>query len=104
MKLLAAEVAQARVTRAWVYAHAEELGAIRLGSGPKPRLRFAPDLLGERLASRSASEGSRAAEEPTTAGPRGGSRRSRLGNGGDLLPTRSSERPHERAQSNKEKQ
>ena len=31
------------VTRAWVYEHATELGAIRLGSGPSPRLRFAPD-------------------------------------------------------------
>ena len=24
----------------WVYAHADELGAIRFGDGPKPRLRF----------------------------------------------------------------
>ena len=31
------------VTRAWVYEHATELGAIRLGSGPSPRLRFDPD-------------------------------------------------------------
>jgi hypothetical protein len=28
------------VDRSWVYAHADELGAIRLGDGPKPRLRF----------------------------------------------------------------
>ena len=31
------------VTRAWVYEHATELGAIRLGSGPSARLRFDPD-------------------------------------------------------------
>lgn len=29
-----------RVERDWVYAHAHELGAVRLGDGPKARLRF----------------------------------------------------------------
>jgi hypothetical protein len=29
-------------TRTWVYEHAGELGAIRLGSGPRPRLAFSP--------------------------------------------------------------
>jgi hypothetical protein len=29
-----------RVNPAWVYEHAEELGAIRTGSGPKARMRF----------------------------------------------------------------
>ena len=28
------------VGRSWVYAHKDELGAVRLGSGPKARLRF----------------------------------------------------------------
>jgi hypothetical protein len=28
------------LNRAWVYEHAEELGAIRVGNGPKARLRF----------------------------------------------------------------
>jgi hypothetical protein len=28
------------VTRSWVYEHRDELGAVRLGAGPKPRLRF----------------------------------------------------------------
>ena len=28
------------VDRSWVYAHANELGVIRLGNGPRPRLRF----------------------------------------------------------------
>ena len=30
------------VERDWVYAHARELGAVRLGDGPKARLRFDP--------------------------------------------------------------
>jgi hypothetical protein len=36
------------VERDWVYAHADELGAIRLG-GPKGRLRFDRHEVGERL-------------------------------------------------------
>jgi hypothetical protein len=32
--------AELRVERDWVYAHARELGAVRLGDGPKARLRF----------------------------------------------------------------
>jgi hypothetical protein len=30
------------VDREWVYSHADRLGAIRLGDGPRPRLRFEP--------------------------------------------------------------
>lgn len=37
------------VSRRWVYDHAEALGALRLGSGPRPRLRFDPDGVAERL-------------------------------------------------------
>lgn len=37
------------VSRRWVYDHAEELGAQRLGSGRRPRLRFDPDEVAERL-------------------------------------------------------
>jgi hypothetical protein len=33
------------VERDWVYEHADELGASRIGSGPRPRLRFPPDVL-----------------------------------------------------------
>jgi len=39
------------VERTWVYAHANELGAIRLGAGPKARLRFDPDTVVEQLRS-----------------------------------------------------
>ena len=42
----AQEVAQRLgVSREWVYEHAEELGASRIGSGPRPRLRFPPQIV-----------------------------------------------------------
>jgi hypothetical protein len=37
------------VTRGWVYEHAAELGAIRLGAGSRPRLRFDPLRVGMAL-------------------------------------------------------
>jgi hypothetical protein len=43
---------QLGVTRAWVYEHARELGAIQLGAGPRPRLRFDPRIAAQALASR----------------------------------------------------
>jgi hypothetical protein len=36
------------VSRDWVYEHADELGASRIGSGPRPRLRFPPEILDQR--------------------------------------------------------
>lgn len=46
----AAEVAQwCGVDRSWVYAHAEELGARRLGGGERPRLRFDPFEVSARI-------------------------------------------------------
>ena len=43
--LRAAEVARRLgVTRDWVYEHASELHAVRIGGGPRPRLRFPPDV------------------------------------------------------------
>ncbi len=48
--LSASEVAERwGVDRSWVYQHAERLGAIRLGDGPRPRLRFDPQQLTSRL-------------------------------------------------------
>jgi hypothetical protein len=42
----AQEVAlQLGVSRDWVYEHADQLGASRIGRGPRPRLRFPPDIL-----------------------------------------------------------
>jgi hypothetical protein len=46
----AAELARRLGTdRSWVYSHATELGAIRLGSGPKARLRFDPEAAALRM-------------------------------------------------------
>jgi hypothetical protein len=38
------------VERGWVYAHARELGVVRLGPGPKARMRFDLALVRERVA------------------------------------------------------
>ena len=55
----AAEIARLHgKTRSWVYEHAGELGAVRLGSGPRPRLAFSPARVAERLEK---------VERPTTA-------------------------------------
>jgi hypothetical protein len=50
-RLITAEEVARRwgVGRRWVYDHADELGAHRLGAGPRPRLRFDPDEVAERL-------------------------------------------------------
>ncbi len=45
----AAEVARRfGVARSWVYAQAARLGAVRLGHGPRARLRFDPHVLAPR--------------------------------------------------------
>lgn len=49
-KLTAAEISeQWGVSRHWVYEHADELGVYRLGSGPRPRMRFCAEEVAERL-------------------------------------------------------
>src|SRR4051794_26213047 len=48
--LTAAQVARRfGVARSWVYAHADELGVVRLGDGPRPRLRFDPAVVAQVL-------------------------------------------------------
>jgi hypothetical protein len=42
--------ARYRVSRSWVYAHQRELGAIRLGQGPRARLRFDAAVVAEAIA------------------------------------------------------
>jgi hypothetical protein len=37
------------LSRAWIYEHARQLGAIKLGDGPRPRLRFDPQTVNEAL-------------------------------------------------------
>ena len=39
-----------RVSRSWVYAHQRELGAMRLGEGPRARLRFDAKLVADAVA------------------------------------------------------
>jgi hypothetical protein len=60
----AAELARRLGTeRSWVYTHAIELGAVKLGSGRKPRLRFDPQVAARALHKTGegpASEGRRA--------------------------------------------
>lgn len=70
------------VSRDYVYDHAGDLGAVRLGDGPRARLRFDPATVAERLKPE--------APEATRAHPR---RRPRSKSGSaDLLPIRGSSR------------
>ena len=62
----------------WVYAHAAALGVIRLGSGPRARLRFERDTIATRI-SRLGSNGR--GPRPRTAKPAATSN-----NRGELLP------------------
>jgi predicted DNA-binding transcriptional regulator AlpA len=53
----AAEVARwCGVERSWVYAHAEELGARKIGTGERPRLRFDLAEVSERIAALDSSQ------------------------------------------------
>jgi len=55
--MTAAEVAQWwGIERSWVYAHAEQLGARKIGGGERPRLRFDPDEVSERIAALNGSQ------------------------------------------------
>ena len=57
------------IERSWVYSHAIELGAVKLGDGPKPRLRFDPEIAARVL--RTVGGGS-AANPPARSGERAG--------------------------------
>jgi hypothetical protein len=77
-----------QVERDYVYLHAVELGALRLGSGPRARLRFDPAEVRRRL---NACYPGRESDEAETAAlkPRKGPRRQRpLGTSVPLLPIR----------------
>lgn len=73
------------IERSWVYSHAIELGAIKLGDGPKPRLRFDPQIAARVL--RRVGEES-AADPPARSGERADQPSGRGGGGGRLLPIR----------------
>ena len=68
----AAEVARwCGVERSWVYAHAEELGARKIGTGERPRLRFDLAEVSERIAALDSSQsGSERGSTSIAADPR----------------------------------
>jgi hypothetical protein len=64
---------QLGTTRAWVYEHANELGAITLGDGPRPRLRFDPETAAQALQARRGPKPARPpaeSDEPRPGRPR----------------------------------
>jgi len=64
--ITASEVARRHgMTRSWVYEHADRLGAIRLGHGTKPRLRFDPEHVAA-----IANQTTNPPEQPTATPPR----------------------------------
>jgi hypothetical protein len=73
------------IERSWVYSHAIELGAVKLGSGPKPRLRFDPQIAARLL--RKVGEES-AADPPARSGKRAGQSSAGPGSDVPLLPIR----------------
>jgi len=77
------------VDRGYVYEHATELGAVRLGTGPKARLRFDFNDVKRRLSPTSCSVGRESGPaEAAQQAPSGTRRRRRLGTNVELLPIR----------------
>ena len=82
---VAAVAAEFGVSTDWLYAKARSLGAIRLGSGPRARLRFDRATIADRIA-RVATSTSRQRSSPRGARRRG----TRESADSDLLPIRGS--------------
>jgi len=81
----AAELArQLGIERSWVYTHAIELGAVKLGNGSKPRLRFDPEIAARVLRR---VDGKPAADPPARSGKRASQPRGSEGRV-ELLPIR----------------
>lgn len=82
------------VDRSWVYSHAIELGAVKLGDGPRARLRFDPEVAERAL--RKLGDGS-AADPPARSGERADRPRAGRGREGSaaipLLPYERGEDP-----------
>jgi hypothetical protein len=72
------------IERSWVYTHAIELGAVRLGNGSKPRLRFDPEIAAQVLRK---VDGKPTADPPARAGKRAGQPQGSEGRV-ELLPIR----------------
>ena len=75
------------IERSWVYSHAIELGAVKLGNGAKPRLRFDPAVAARVLQK---TDETSAAVPPTRSGERAGQPLGGGGTGVPLLPVRES--------------
>ena len=87
--LTAAQVAKRfGVERGWVYDHARELEAVRLGDGPRPRLRFDVERVAEALTARQQSGESQRRETPVSTPSRRRSRQLPTAAGARLLPIR----------------
>jgi hypothetical protein len=73
------------IERTWVYSHAIELGAVKLGNGAKPRLRFDPEVAARVLRR---VDGKPVADPPPRSGKRAGQPPRRAGSDVRLLPVR----------------
>jgi hypothetical protein len=74
-------------SRDWLYDHADELGAIRLGSGPKAAINFNPAITRERYRTLAVGNGNGRAPAPQPSRPR---KRRAKGGEVELLPIRGS--------------
>ncbi len=81
------------LSRSWIYGHADDIGAIRIGIGPRPRLRFDPEMVAERLIACLTSRRSPPPETPAAKPNRPRRRNDPLGTEVDLLPIRGRSRP-----------
>jgi hypothetical protein len=75
------------VDRGWVYEHAEQLGAVRLGDGARPRLRFELETARGAFVGPGATNGE-PSETPEDARSPGRRRRAPASPGRSLLPIR----------------
>jgi hypothetical protein len=73
------------IERSWVYSHAIELGAVKLGNGTKPRLRFDPEVAARVLRR---VDGKPVADPPARSGKRAGQPPRRAASDIRLLPIR----------------
>jgi hypothetical protein len=79
--------------RNWIYQHKEDLGAIAIGDGPRPRLLFDPEVARQRLASCSLGSRTPGLENGSGKPKRRNARKASTGTNGHLLPIKGPERP-----------
>ena len=79
------------VSRWWVYSHAGELGAVRLGTGPRAAVRFLPERVAEVRASGFGSRNYQESDSRTAEPQRRPRRKTRSGSEVELLPVGAAE-------------